>query len=59
VLHFLVNDTHYHNLFETSTTRGNNCIRHRSAWEDRIFNGLYKNSHGVDCVKYGVLNVSM
>lgn len=57
VLHFLVEDTHYRNQFETSTSGGSTCLSARTSWEDRMFNRLYRHSPPVDRVKYGVLNI--
>jgi hypothetical protein len=57
VLHFLVEDTHYRNLFETGTGSGSTDFHARKSWEDRIFNGIYHNSLPHERVKYGVLNI--
>ena len=57
VLPFLESDSHYRNLFETSTSGGTADTVLRAQWEDRLFNRAYQGSAAHDRVKYGVLNV--
>ena len=45
-LNFLVNDTHYRNQFETSTSGGCLSTSARTGWEDRLFNNFYHDSGG-------------
>lgn len=58
-LHFLVEDTHYRNQFETHTSGGSTDLSMggRKGWESRLFNKLYDDSGGFERVKYGVLNI--
>eukprot|EP00440_Ansanella_granifera_P069575 gb/GFBE01075487.1/.p1 GENE.gb/GFBE01075487.1/~~gb/GFBE01075487.1/.p1 ORF type:complete len:517 (+),score=84.92 gb/GFBE01075487.1/:1-1551(+) len=49
-------DTHYRNQFETGCSRGSRNLSCRKEWEDRLFQGKYKDSSAEDRVKYGVLN---
>ncbi|CAB9526425.1 Protein of unknown function (DUF3626) [Seminavis robusta] len=59
-LSFLVKDTHYRNLFETSTSGGGRDKNARGKWESDMFGGSYNSSActNFDKPKYGCLNVS-
>mmetsp|Transcript_28441 Transcript_28441/g.48324 ORF Transcript_28441/g.48324 Transcript_28441/m.48324 type:complete len:332 (-) Transcript_28441:140-1135(-) len=56
VLDFFVKDTHYRNLFETSTSGGSRDFTARQQWENTIFKCAYKNAKPFERPKYGVLN---
>lgn len=54
----LCNDTHYRNLFETTTTGGRNCLTSRTEWENVLFKGIYHDAEPFERVKYGALNIT-
>jgi Protein of unknown function (DUF3626) len=56
-LQYLVDDTHYRNLFETKTGSGCTDTAQRAQWEDSMFNGTYQHATPFERVKYGVLNI--
>ena len=57
-LSLLVKDTHYRNLFETSTSGGQNSKARRGQWESEMFGKCYKGCKPFDRPKYGALNIS-
>ena len=58
-LALLANDTHYRNLFETSTSGGNKDQTTRRRWETDMFGSSYKAyCPPFDRPKYGALNIT-
>jgi hypothetical protein len=53
--HHLCHDTHYRNMFETSTTGGSKSRETRLTWEKRMFHGAYTHAVAQDRIKYGYL----
>ena len=58
MIDYLINDTHYRNLFETKTSSGSTSTEARTKWENVLFNKLYNDSIPIDRVKYGVININ-
>jgi hypothetical protein len=52
--HPFIKDTHYRNLFETTTGNNTLYLADRREWEDRTFDKVYSNSTDFERVKYGV-----
>jgi len=57
IIDFLLDDTHYRNLFETKTSGGCDSQSVRFDDEQRIFKNIYDKSESYEKVKYGVLNI--
>lgn len=57
-LEYLVNDTHYRNLFETSTSGGSTSQTARKQWENQMFGTAYDESTAEEKVKYGAINIT-
>ena len=57
-LQHLNKDTHYRNLFETTTSCGSRNLLARTTWENNLFKKFYDNTDDHDRVKYGVLNLT-
>lgn len=58
MMNYMIEDTHYRNLFETKTSSGSTSTTARTTWENVLFNKLYNDSVGTDRVKYGVININ-
>ena len=57
VLHFLINDTHYRNQFETRTSSATLSEDLRNGWEDEMFHYAYRHASAFEKPKYGCLNI--
>ena len=56
VLGLFLQDTHYRNQFETSTSRGTLNATARQQWEATLFGDAYKSAAPSTRPKYGVVN---
>ncbi|AYV76565.1 MAG: protein of unknown function DUF3626 [Terrestrivirus sp.] len=57
IIDFLLDDTHYRNLFETKTSGGCDLQSVRFDDEQCIFKNIYDKCENYEKVKYGVLNI--
>lgn len=57
IIQFMLNDTHYRNLFEIGAGSGSNDKNARAGWEKACFLSLYEGAVPFEKPKYGALNI--